>query len=186
MVTEEHKNGVGELYFLPRGFHEIADRPIQIAEGIVFGLINKPVFLQRGVIHLTQRERADIGLGNGIRAMVGRRLDNGKERFVGLFEHGIGFHEQVFIGNSPDIDYRRLEAAFFVNLDIVDVLLQQAADIGPGGGGADEVVLVIALEAIDQQVLLHGFRVAAGCVAHIDIRHGGEPHIHRACGAGRG
>ena len=161
VITKHHEDGVVVITACLGHLHETTDIEIQQPCRIV--LLDAA---RASGLHLFQRSIDDletvIVLGNGEGTVVARGLDVGEEGLVlrQVTQQLVGLLEQIQVGNTPHIHIPGLPVTLFVELNPIDALAHQGVHVGPAGVAADGVQLVVALQFVDQAVLVGDQRVA--------------------------
>ena len=167
---------------------EAAHIVVQQAHRVVLVVAQEAVLLHLSFRRLFGLEFRAV-VGNGERPMVAGGLDKGDERLIRVqfAETPVGGVEQGAIGDAPDVHVGRVVVTGLVQLQVADIVGQQAADIRPAGVAADKVEPLVALEGVHQGVLIDDLRVARrGGAAPGHVGNAGDQAEHGARGAAGG
>ena len=118
-------------------------------------------------------------------------MHKSKERLFMLLlvfgQNAVRFAEQVQVRNTPHVvAVFVLELAFFVHINIGNVMFQNTADVAPTGTAADKVVFFIIRQRVGNNVLVHNQRVAGAGFERRDVRDTGDGGKHRTRRGGSG
>ncbi len=179
VIPVHHEHGVAEVRGLARLFEERLERVVEVPDAVVGREAVETVLPERGIVHLREVEPPMI-VGNRKGPVISGRLDEGKERFLLLAEHLVGFFEQNDVRDAPAIRLRRIVVAFLEHVQARNVMGEQAPDVAPVRAPPEKIILFVPLEGVHQRMLVHHQRIARSGGGAVHVRNAGDHGEHRS------